>query len=66
MQNTEQQLVAVGVVADAIGIGPATVRRWAREGRIPSIRLSTRTLRFDLAEVMAALPRKMPARGTCR
>ena len=32
-----------------------TLRKLAREGRVPSIRLGPRSLRFDLAAVRAAL-----------
>jgi hypothetical protein len=48
MKSIPHQLVDVEVVTDTIGIGPATVRCWAKDGRIPSVRISTRTLSFNL------------------
>lgn len=53
-----QQLVDAATVGDAIGVRAATVREWAKEGRIPALRLSPRTIRFDLAEVLATLKRE--------
>lgn len=46
---TAKQLAAV------LQIGEATVRRLAHEGRIPSIRLTPRLIRFRLASVRNAL-----------
>ncbi|MFH1921739.1 MAG: helix-turn-helix domain-containing protein, partial [Planctomycetota bacterium] len=34
---------------------PDTVRRWARDGVIPAIRISSRAIRFDVSEVMRTL-----------
>jgi Helix-turn-helix domain len=34
---------------------PATVSEWAREGRIPSVRLSPKIVRYKLNDVLAAL-----------
>ena len=46
---TARQLAAV------LQVSESTVRRLAREGRIPSVRLTSRLLRFNLASVTAAL-----------
>ena len=48
-------LVTADVIAERFDVTPETVVRWAREGRIPSIRPSRRILRFRVAEVEAAL-----------
>jgi len=42
-------------IADRLRVAPATVTLWARQGLIPSIKISAKTIRFDEAEVIAAL-----------
>ena len=42
-------------LAARLHVKPCTVRAWAREGRIPAVRISRRTIRFDFGEVIAAL-----------
>lgn len=42
-------------LARHFGVTVPTVRRWVREGRVPFIRPSHRTVRFRLDEVEAAL-----------
>src|SRR5689334_499289 len=42
-------------LAGLLGVQPDTVRRWATEGRIPVLKLGQRVLRFDYAQVVAAL-----------
>jgi excisionase family DNA binding protein len=46
---TARQLAAI------LQVSESTVRRLAREGRIPSIRLTSRLLRFHLQSVTSAL-----------
>ncbi|HEY0098670.1 MAG TPA: helix-turn-helix domain-containing protein [Pyrinomonadaceae bacterium] len=46
---TARQLAAI------LQVSESTVRRLAREGRIPAIRLTSRLLRFHLQSVMSAL-----------
>ena len=52
------ELVTAEEVAERLRLRPDTVRRWTREGRIPSIRLSAKVIRFDLDDVEAALRRE--------
>jgi excisionase family DNA binding protein len=40
------RLLTGRAVADQLGVSPKTVLRWALEGRIPSVRLSNRAIRF--------------------
>jgi hypothetical protein len=42
-------------VGAVVRLDAATVHRLARLGRIPSLRLSKKTVRFDLAAVLAAM-----------
>ena len=51
----EQTLLDAAELARLLGVRPATVRKWAREGRVPEIRLSAKVRRFDYADVMGAL-----------
>ena len=51
------KLVNVFSVAKRFNVHVDTARRWAREGRIPSIRPTSRTLRFNLEAVEKALSR---------
>ncbi len=50
-----EQLVDAASVAVALGICEATVRRMASRGELPSIALGPRLVRFNLANVLAAL-----------
>lgn len=50
-------------LARALGLKPATVLKWHRQKRIPARKLSHKTLRFDLTEVLAALEARPKADG---
>ncbi|MEO6392681.1 MAG: helix-turn-helix domain-containing protein [Pyrinomonadaceae bacterium] len=45
-------------LAEVLQIGESTVMRLARAGRIPSIRLTPRLIRFRLASVRSALEKE--------
>lgn len=36
-------------------VRPSTVRRWARKGIIPVLRIQSKTVRFDARDVLDAL-----------
>ena len=42
-------------LAEHLNTSGTTIRRWVQEGRIPCLRCSQRVLRFNTAEVLAAL-----------
>jgi excisionase family DNA binding protein len=44
-------------IARALRVDDRTVLAWAKEGRIPSVRLARRVVRFDPNDVMAAVNR---------
>jgi len=44
-------------LAALLQLRPSTIKSWAREGRIPSLRFSKGVVRFELEAVMAALKR---------
>jgi excisionase family DNA binding protein len=51
----DERLVEADEVGAALGVSSSTVKAMAKAGRIPVVKLSSRTWRFDLAEVVAAL-----------
>lgn len=57
---TARQLAAV------LQVSESTVRRLAREGRIPSVRLTTRLIRFNLKAVHRALDGDSNSRASKR
>lgn len=60
-----RQLVKASKLAEILDVSIRTVRTYQQEGRIPYVRISQGTVRFDVDEVMAALEeRKVPARTT--
>ena len=48
-------------VAEALRIDPETVRRWAREGRLRTVPMPGRALRFRRADVEELLTTDKPA-----
>jgi excisionase family DNA binding protein len=53
--GTNEQFLTARQLAAILQVSEATVRRLARSGRIPSIRLTPRLMRFHLASVREAL-----------
>lgn len=52
-------------VAERLHIRPRTVKAWASQGRIPTVRLSPKVVRFDWAAVLAALRDQAKPKGVC-
>jgi excisionase family DNA binding protein len=50
-----ESLLTASELAERLVVQPGTILGWHRAGRIPARRLSHKTLRFDLADVLAAL-----------
>lgn len=59
----EERLLKTREVAEWLGVQPETLRRWAREGRIPVCRIGQKTLRFDLVKVMESIVSERPGNG---
>jgi excisionase family DNA binding protein len=53
--GTREQFLTARQLAAILQVSEATVRRLARKGRIPSIRLTPRIMRFHLESVREAL-----------
>ena len=53
--DKREEFLTARQLAGLLQVSESTVRRLAREGRIPSVRLTSRLMRFHLASVMSAL-----------
>ena len=49
------RLITTREMASRLGVTSDTIRKWAREGRIPCMRIGLKTLRFDAAAVLDSL-----------
>jgi excisionase family DNA binding protein len=52
---SDTELLTVDQLADRLHVRPRTVQAWARQGRIPTVKLSAKVVRFDWLVVLAAL-----------
>ncbi|MCH8269997.1 MAG: helix-turn-helix domain-containing protein [Planctomycetes bacterium] len=50
-----RRLLTPAELSERFGLKENTIRRWARDGRIPCVRLGSRTLRFDPDAVAAMI-----------
>jgi excisionase family DNA binding protein len=68
-QNTEEareEFLTARQLAAVLQVSESTVRRLAREGRIPSVRLTPRLIRFNLKSVCRALDADSNSRSSRR
>lgn len=54
-EEAREEFLTARQLAEVLQVSESTVRRLAREGRIPCVRLTTRLLRFNLKAVYRAL-----------
>jgi excisionase family DNA binding protein len=67
--NTEEareEFLTARQLAAVLQVSESTVRRLAREGRIPSVRLTPRLIRFNLKSVYRALDGDSNSRSSRR
>ena len=57
-----ENLLTAEEVADALQVRPSTIRLWARRGWIPTIRLTPKVVRYDLASVVRAMKNRQDAK----
>jgi excisionase family DNA binding protein len=55
MESNQDDCLTAIELAERLRVKPSTVLGWQRAGRIPSIRITPKVLRFNLGDVMAAL-----------
>ena len=53
--HMEQRLCTTEQLAERIHVKPSTILRWGREGRIPVVRVTERTVRYAMDDVLKAL-----------
>ncbi len=56
-------LLTAEELAVPLKVSPLTVKRWSRDGKIPTVWLSRTTRRFDFDEVLASLKTAHGTRG---
>ncbi len=54
-QTMEKEIVTAKELAERLNLKPETIRIWARQGLIPSLRPTPKVLRFEMRSVMAAI-----------
>ncbi len=54
-EEAREEFLTARQLAEVLQVSESTVRRLARDGRIPSVRLTPRILRFNLKSVYRAL-----------
>ncbi|MET0646762.1 MAG: helix-turn-helix domain-containing protein [Pyrinomonadaceae bacterium] len=54
-EETREEFLTARQLAEVLQVSESTVRRLARDGRIPCVRLTPRLLRFNLKAVYRAL-----------
>jgi excisionase family DNA binding protein len=52
------EILTKAEVAERLGVSSETVAKWAREKRIPEIRISPKVRRFDFEGIIAALKKR--------
>ena len=57
--QSETDLVTAPVVAKHFGVAVTTVRIWTRRGLIPSVRISRKTVRYNMQDVIGAVKRRV-------
>ena len=57
------ELLTAEELAGRLQVRPSTIRRWAREGRIPTTRLTPKVVRYDLAAVVHTMSKGQKPKG---
>ncbi|HYY98776.1 MAG TPA: helix-turn-helix domain-containing protein [Pyrinomonadaceae bacterium] len=65
-EDAREEFLTARQLAAVLQVSESTVRRLAREGRIPSVRLTPRLIRFNLKSVYRALDGDSNARAQRR
>ena len=62
MKMSTKKLLTAEEVAEALEVRPSTVRLWARRGWIPTIRLTSKVVRYELNAIDARRNSKRPGK----
>jgi excisionase family DNA binding protein len=65
-RNGRGEFLTARQLAEVLQVSESTVRKLAREGRIPVVRLTPRLARFNLQSVLRALDGGAPKQGARR
>ena len=57
------ELLTAEQLAARLSVKPRTVKAWLQAGLIPATRLTSKVIRFDLDDVVAALKSRQDAKG---
>jgi excisionase family DNA binding protein len=52
---SETELLTVAQLAERLHLRPRTIQTWARQGRIPTVKLSPKVVRFSWPAVLTAI-----------
>ena len=52
---SEKKLETAEELAERLHLKPNTIWKWSRQGKIPSVRISPKVIRFDPVAVMVSL-----------
>jgi excisionase family DNA binding protein len=55
VDRNQNSLLTAEEIGEHLGLRQSTVSAWGRSGKIPAIRLSSRTVRYQLTAVLEAL-----------
>ena len=55
MATETTTLIGPSEMSRRLDVKAGTVRKWAREGKIPSVRISSKVVRFDASDVMETI-----------
>jgi excisionase family DNA binding protein len=59
----DTELLTADQLAERLHLRTRTVQAWARKGRIPTVKLSAKVVRFDWPAVLAALRDQAKPKG---
>ena len=60
---SKRELLTADELADRLAVRPSTIRKWARQGKIPEVAISPKVRRFDYTAVVDALQRGQRPEG---
>lgn len=52
------ELITAEELSEHLRVRPATIRLWAREGRIPRVKISGKVIRYNISDVLNELQGK--------